>query len=627
MSGSEKARKGKVHPLRDALQAACITFAVSAIGIAIVYFRAYQSQLTAARSELLQIARTAAAQVDGDLHERVVADPRDGTPDHLKALAPLVRVQAATRDVYDIYTGIQRDGHTWWILDSRRGLAAKAAADADPPMTEYKTPDPETDEVFAKHRELSTNAPRRVDGHTYLSAMAPFFDSRGKFAGVVGVDMVLDGLEARMADIRGAVYVALAAVLTMSIGAGWVALRIRRFTAELVSKLRLARAEAERHARAADAAAKAKANFLAMMSHEIRTPMNGLLGVADLLRGMTADPEQRKLLAILSASGNSLLRIINDILDFSKIEASRLELHPQPFSLRSLLEEIEQLLEPEARAKDLSLIIHTDVMLPKGFNGDRERLSQVLLNLGTNAVKFTDAGEVRIDVRLLGLGEKARLEFSVRDTGIGIGEEAQAHLFSPFTQVAEARRHRTGTGLGLVISQRLVKLMGGTIRVRSTPGHGSTFEFVIELPVADVETVRQPKALGSSDTLKVLVAEDNAINQTIITAMLVKLGHAAHVVPNGRAALEELARESYDLVLMDCNMPVMDGLEATRTLRRAEFGVRDPGVLVVALTANALVGDRETCLDAGMDDFLAKPVTLEALSEMIERVRGMSRAA
>ena len=629
MSGSPKARKREIHPLRDALLAGCVTLLVSAIGLFIVYVRAYHSQLEAARSELLQIARTTVTQVDGDLHERVVAASRDGTPEHLRALAPLVRAHAATRDVYDIYTGIERNGHVYWILDSRRGLEAAPNPDADPIMTEYNLADPDVERVFVERTEIANTEPRHnEDGHTYLSALVPFNDSDGNLAGILGIDMVLDALEARMADIRRAVSLAIVAVLLLSAGAGWVAWRIRRFTASIVSKLRTARAEAESNARAAQAASRAKADFLAMMSHEIRTPMNGVLGVADLLRGMTRDPEQTKLLSILSASGKSLLTIINDILDFSKIEAARLELHSQPFDLRLLLDEVEHLLAGQARAKGLVLRVHVDPALPAALDGDRQRLSQVLMNLGTNAVKFTERGEVRIEARLLErVDGRARVRFSIRDTGIGISKSVQPNLFSPFTQFAASRQHRTGTGLGLVISQRLINFMGGEISASSVSGVGSTFEFAIDLPVAEAADPTPLVAESPVEPLSVLVAEDNAVNQTIITAMLQRLGHAVTVVPNGQAALDALARADFELVLMDCNMPVMDGLEATRALRRGDNGVRDPRVRVVALTANALAGDREKCLAAGMDEFLAKPVSMDALRETIERVRALPRAA
>jgi signal transduction histidine kinase/CheY-like chemotaxis protein len=624
MPESKPRPKKKIHPLRDALLAGAITFITSAVGLSILYFESRAAQLQAVRIELLQIARMTAAQVDGDLHRTIVSPAQAGTPEHLRALAPLVRMRREATDVVDIYTGIMRDGHIYWVLDSKY-LQPVADGDApvDPIMTEYQIPDAELATAFAKHIAIADIEPVPEPEHTYLSAFAPFYDRAGKFAGILGVDMVLDALEARMAVLKKAFAAALVAVLLLSICAGAVALRMRSFAAAIVLKMREARALAEAHAAAAEAATHAKASFLAMMSHEIRTPMNGMLGVADLLRAKSTDPTQKRLLDVLAASGSSLMRIINDILDFSKMEAERLDLRVKPFELGSLLDEIELLLGAQARGKQLSLVVQADENLPAAVSGDRQRLSQVLLNLGTNAIKFTDHGEVRLIVRRLAdSADEARLEFTMLDSGIGMDAAAMSRLFTPFTQVAEARRHLGGgTGLGLVIAHKLVTLMGGKIAVRSEPTKGSSFSFAIELPIADVANATATMKVLKIESLSILVAEDNQVNQTIIGAMLRQLGHHASMVVTGRAALDALAQEDFDLVLMDCNMPVMDGLAATRLLRTSNSGARDANIAVIALTANAADSDRDICLAAGMDDFLSKPVTLEALRITIGRVR------
>jgi CheY-like chemotaxis protein len=326
------------------------------------------------------------------------------------------------------------------------------------------------------------------------------------------------------------------------------------------------------------------------------------------------------LLDILAASGESLLRIINDILDFSKIEAERLELRPRPFELSGLLEELEHLLGPQAHAKQVTLIIEAGDDLPAAVDGDRQRLAQVLMNLGTNAVKFTDRGEVRLGVQLLESAPgRARLAFMVRDTGIGIEPDALPHLFTPFVQLADAARHRGGgTGLGLVIAQKLVNLMGGTICVESGRHAGSCFSFSIDLPVTDAIGAATTNTVSRLSGLSILVAEDNGVNQMIVEAMLRQLGHLPTLVGNGREVLAALAQEDFDLVLMDCSMPVMGGLEATRLLRAGSSGVRNPRIPVIALTANAMEGDRESCLAAGMDDFVAKPVSIATLRSAIE---------
>ena len=350
MSAPPVTANKKVNPLRDALYATLITFATSVIGLSIIYFQARDAQLAAVRTELLNLARTTAAQVDGDLHRTIVSPTQEGSPEHLRALAPLVRMHRAAKDVIYVYTGVLQDGRVHWVLDTSHEY--QIPGNDTPPdafMKEYTVKDPELMRALNEHIAIANTMPVRAPRHSYLSAFAPVFDSKGNFVATLGVDMVLDDLDARMASLKRASAVALFVVTILSGVAGYVALRIRQFSAAIVKKLRAARARAEENAAAAESASRAKAVFLAMMSHEIRTPMNGMLGVADLLRSMSPDPAQKKLLDILGSSGESLLRIINDILDFSKIEAERLELRPKPFEIRGLLDELDMLLNAQAR--------------------------------------------------------------------------------------------------------------------------------------------------------------------------------------------------------------------------------------------------------------------------------------
>ncbi len=619
-----------MHPLRDALLAGIVTFVTSAVGLSIVYLKARDTQLIAVQTEMLQLARAMASSVNADEHQKIVSPEQTGSPEHLRLVDPLARMHRAAHDVWYVYTGVYRDGRIHWVLDT--ASLYRIPENNAPPgkiMELYELRDSAYEDAYRDGVEYADPIPRPdPDGHSYLSVAVPIHDGAGKPVAMLGLDMVLDKLDARMAAIRHALYLALGVVLLLSIGAGVVAHRVRKFAAGVIFKVRKARAAAELNAAAAQSATRAKAAFLAMMSHEIRTPMNGILGVADLLRTMHPTREQKRLLDILSSSGGSLLRIINDVLDFSKMEADRLELHPRALDLRAFAGELEHLLAPPARAKNVDFRIETDPNLPAGVTVDRERLSQTLLNLGTNAVKFTDHGEVRLAIRAHpALGDTARIEFSVTDTGIGMDADALARLFTPFTQVADAQRHRTaGTGLGLVIARKLVNLMGGDISVRSVPGQGSTFSFTIDLPVAQVSGGTTTINTLQLDSLAVLVAEDNAVNQAIVVAMLRSLGHRATIAANGRDALAALASEDFDLVLMDCNMPELDGIEATRQLRAGRSGARDPAIPVIALTANALDGDREACLAAGMDSFVSKPVSIATLRQAIERVR-MPRAA
>jgi signal transduction histidine kinase/ActR/RegA family two-component response regulator len=625
MSELPTPRARNVHPLRDALLAGIITFVTSAVGLSIVYVKARDTQVIAVQTEMLQLARAMASHVDGDEHGKIDSPEKTGTPEHLRLLDPLVRMHRAAHDVWFVYTGVYRNDRIHWVLDTAyRYRIPGNDAPPDPIMKLYELRDGPYERAFRDGVEYADPHPRPdEDGHSYLSVAVPIRDGAGKAVAMLGIDMVLDKLESRMAAIRRVLYVALGVVLLLSIGAAAVAHRLRRFAAEIIGKLRIARAAAERNAEAAQAATRAKAAFLAMMSHEIRTPMNGILGVGDLLRTMNPTRDQKRLLDILASSGGSLLRIINDVLDFSKMEADRLELHPSAFDLHALASELEHLLAPQARAKNVAFAIEADPDLPAGVSADRERLSQVLLNLGTNAVKFTDHGEVRLAIRAQRApGGCARIEFTVTDTGIGMDTEELARLFTPFTQIANAQRHRAaGTGLGLVIARKLVNLMGGDISVRSIPAQGSAFSFTIDLPIAPVSSGTATVKVLQLDSLAVLVAEDNAVNQAIIAAMLRSLGHRATIAATGREALTALAREDFDLVLMDCNLPELDGIEATRQLRAGRSGARDPAIPVIAITANAMDGDREACLAAGMDNFVTKPVTIATLRQAIEQVR------
>jgi signal transduction histidine kinase/ActR/RegA family two-component response regulator len=375
--------------------------------------------------------------------------------------------------------------------------------------------------------------------------------------------------------------------------------------------------------------AQAKSEFLAKMSHEIRTPLNGVIAAADLMAATQLNDEQHELLDTLRLSAKTLLGIINDILDFSKIEAGRMVLETLSFTPTVLVEEVASIMAPAAHSKGLTVRTELSSSLPHSVAGDPLRLRQILLNFVGNAIKFTACGEVVIRAMRLkkGEGQSAWLRFEVQDTGVGIPPEKQAGIFDAFTQAdSSVTRQYGGTGLGLAICKRLVELMGGQIGVYSQPGQGSCFWFEVPLPViqenAPEETTAQPSgsALNSHelDGVRVLLVEDNPVNQKVAIRMLQKLGCVVELAENGQQALEKLERASYDIVLMDMQMPIMDGLTATRLLRQREQQTGHHQV-VIALTANAMQTDRELCLDAGMDDYLSKPLTLDALQVMLLR--------
>ncbi|MFZ5441427.1 MAG: ATP-binding protein [Myxococcota bacterium] len=374
---------------------------------------------------------------------------------------------------------------------------------------------------------------------------------------------------------------------------------------------------------AAVSANRVKSEFLANMSHEIRTPLNGILGMTQLLLDARPPPDTAAMLEAVRSSGDTLLALINDILDLSKVEAGRMELESVPFSLRDVVERVVQTVRLRAAEKHLPVVLAWNDGVPATVQGDPTRVFQVLLNLAGNAVKFTESGEVRLTVSPAGRG---RVRVAVSDTGIGIAPEGLARLFEPFVQVdGSITRRYGGTGLGLVISRRLAEQMGGKLSVQSLPGSGSTF--TVELPLA--ETAAPPEALPAPEpgadeqtgaSLRVLVAEDNPVNALVARTLLVREGHEVTVVTTGSQAVQHTLEQRFDLVLMDVQMPDLDGLEATRRIRAAEQGRRTP---IWALTANAMKGDLEQCHEAGMDDFVSKPVELRVLRE---KLRTLARA-
>jgi PAS domain S-box-containing protein len=365
-------------------------------------------------------------------------------------------------------------------------------------------------------------------------------------------------------------------------------------------------------------ASRLKSEFLATMSHEIRTQLNGVIGLSELLRRTDLDAEQARLATGLQVAGRALLGLINDILDFSKIEAGRLELESVPFEVRALVEQVVAVQSETARAKDIGLTVTCADDVPVSLVGDPTRLSQVLANLVSNAVKFTDAGTVEVAVSAAAEGDDVQLRVEVRDTGPGVSPEKLGSLFDPFTQAdSSTTRVYGGSGLGLAISSELVAAMQGEIAYRHRPGGGSVFAFTAVLGPALESTpvpVRELDLSTLGETTRrgtVLVVEDNPVNQLVACGLLAALGYDSVTADDGQAGVEAAAQRRFAAILMDIQMPVLDGYAAARTIREAETGTRVP---IIAMTAAAVEGVRERCLEAGMDDFLTKPVDVDRLA-------------
>jgi len=381
------------------------------------------------------------------------------------------------------------------------------------------------------------------------------------------------------------------------------------------------------------AASKAKSEFLANMSHEVRTPMNGIMGMLQLMQMTSLNEEQEGYIKTALISGESLLTIINDILDYARIESGKVRITPEPFDITSIMDPLITLFKSNLDPEKITLRYSISPEVPPFLIADRTRLRQILFNLIGNALKFTDSGEISIFIKILEEidGEYMRISWTVSDTGIGIPEDAGDELFEPFTRIEDAsRRKRKGTGLGLSIVKQLVTQMGGTVSLKRNAHQGTTFTFDIlaktctNMVTPSQQTSIPPALISPQRRLSTLIVEDELINQQILNAILTKLGHKTRVVSDGESALELLTTMNFDVILMDVQMPDMNGMETTRTIRTSEKYEHVKNIPIIALTAYAMAGDKEKCIEAGMDYYLSKPVDVKILALMLKNLNSDS---